>query len=53
MYESINHFFMMNMECCKESIELYDIKRSTISTQCALFCNENLRSTLIHTHLRE
>jgi len=43
----------MNMEYCKEWIEMYESKRSTISAQPILFRNENPRSTPIPPHLRD
>jgi len=53
MYGSVKYFVMINMECCKEWIELYNIKRSAIPTQCALFHSENPRGTTLHTYLRD
>jgi len=53
MYKSINHFVMMNMECCKEWIEMYERKRSAILAQRILFRSENPRSTPIPPHLRD
>ena len=53
LYESINHFIMMNMECCKEWIELYESKRSGILAQHHLFHSENSRGIPIPPHLRD
>ena len=44
---------MMNMECCKEWIEMYERKRSAILAQRILFRSENPRSTPIPPHLRD
>ena len=43
----------MNMECCKEWIEMYESKRSAILAQHILFRSEHPKSTPIPPHLRE
>lgn len=45
MYESINKFIMMNMECYKIWIKLYNSKISIILRECALFCSQNPKGT--------
>lgn len=44
---------MMNMECCKKWIEMYESKRSVILAQCILFHSEHPKSTSIPPHLRD
>ena len=44
---------MMNMECYKELIKLYESKRIVILAQRNLFRSENIRSTHITPHLRD